>query len=173
MIGVVLTEGAKIQPMGWVLIIGFLVLLVGGVIIGSIIDKKNRAIFAEVEAKRFEGKKVYGNDNIFITSDNELVFRYAAAGARGYKIFKLEDVKYIMSCWDHSSKCWILNLYNEKKKAVVGEDHKSTKRKPLKATAHFSTRNENVEFIEMLLQFAPTAQLVGMGFKEYKGSYKK
>lgn len=173
MIGVWLTENAEIQPMGWVLIIGFLVLLVGGVIIGSIIDKKNRAIFAEAEAKRFEGKKVYGNDNVFTTSDNELVFRYAASGARGYKIFKLEDIKYIMSCWDHSSKCWILNLYNEKKKAVVGEDHKSSKKTPLKAKAHFSTRNENVELVEMLLQFAPTAQLVGMYFKEYKGSYKK
>lgn len=173
MIGVVLTEGAKIQPMGWVLIIGFLVLLVGGVIIGSIIDKKNRAIFAEVEAKRFEGKKVYGNDNIFITSDNELVFRYAAAGTRGYKIFKLEDIKYIMSCWNYQAKSWSLNLYNEKKKVVVGEDHKSSKKNPLKAKAYFNSRNENVEFIEMLLQFAPTAQLVGMGFKEYKGSYKK
>ena len=173
MIGVVLTEGAKIQPMGWVLIIGFLVLLVGGVIIGSIIDKKNRAIFAEVEAKRFEGKKVYGNDNIFITSDNELVFRYAAAGTRGYKIFKLEDIKYVMSCWNYQAKSWSLNLYNEKKKVVVGEDHKSSKKNPLKAKAYFNSRNENVEFIEMLLQFAPTAQLVGMGFKEYKGSYKK
>ena len=58
MIGVVLTEGAKIQPMGWVLIIGFLVVLVVGVIIGSIIDKKNKAAFVEEEAKRFEGKKV-------------------------------------------------------------------------------------------------------------------
>lgn len=132
MIGVVLTEGAKIQPMGWVLIIGFLVLLVGGVIIGSIIDKKNRAIFAEVEAKRFEGKRVYGNDNIFITSDNELVFRYAAAGTRGYKIFKLEDIKYVMSCWNYQAKSWSLNLYNEKKKVVVGEDHKSSKRILLK-----------------------------------------
>lgn len=169
MIGVVLTEGAKMSPIGWVLIIGLIVVIVWAVWY----DKKRSGKFDEEIDKLFADNKVYGNDTIFITKDNELVVRYHYQAVSGYKIFKLEDVKYIMSCWDHSSKCWILNLYNEKKKAVVGEDHKSTKRKPLKATAHFSTRNENVEFIEMLLQFAPTAQLVGMYFKEYKGDYKK
>lgn len=169
MIGVVLTEGAKMPLIGWVLIIGLIVVIVWAIWY----DKKRSGKFDEEIDKLFADNKVYGNDTIFITKDNELVVRYHYQAVSGYKIFKLEDVKYIMSCWDHSSKCWILNLYNEKKKAVVGEDHKSTKRKPLKATAHFSTRNENVEFIEMLLQFAPTAQLVGMYFKEYKGDYKK
>lgn len=173
MIGVWLTENAEIQPMGWVLIIGFLVLLVGGVIIGSIIDKKNRALFAEVEAKRFEGKKVYGNDNIFITSDNELVIRYTSAGTSGYKLFKLETIKYIMSCWDPGSKCWHIGLYNEKKKVVVGEDHKSSKKTPLKAKAYFQNRAENVEFVELLVKYIPNAELVGRSFKEYKGNYEK
>ena len=169
MIGVVLTESAKMPLIGWVLIIGFLVVMVWAVWY----DKKKSGKFDEEIDKLFADNKVYGNDTIFITKDNELVVRYHYQAVSGYKIFKLEDVKYIMSCWDHSSKCWILNLYNEKKKAVVGEDHKSTKRKPLKATAHFSTRNENVEFIEMLFKFVPNAELVGMYFKEYKGSYKK
>lgn len=169
MIGVVLAEGAKIQPIGWVLIIGFLVIIVWAVWY----DKKRSGKFDEEVDKLFADKKVYGNEAVFITKDNELVVRNHSMGVSGYKIFKMEDVKYIMSCWDYQSKSWHLNLYNEKKKVVVGEEHKSAKKKPLKAKAYFSTRNENVEFIEMLLQFAPTAQLVGMGFKEYKGSYKK
>ncbi len=173
MIGVVLTEGAKIQPMGWVLIIGFVVVLVVGMIIGGIIDKKNRGLFAEKEAKRFEGKKVYGDDAVFITSDNEVVIRYASAGVRGYKIFKLEEIKYLMSCWDPGSKCWHIGFYNEKKKVVVGEDHKSSKKTPLKAKAYFQERGEDVEFLELILKFAPGVQLVGRSFKEYKGNLKK
>lgn len=173
MLGFALTESAKIQPMGWVLIIGFVVVLVVGVIIGSRIDKKNKALFAEEEAKRFEGKKVYGNDAIFITSDNELVMRYATTGVSGYKIFKLEDIKYIMSCWDPGSKCWHTGLYNEKKKPIPGEDHKSSKKQPLKTKGYFQGRTENVEFLEMLLEYVPQAQLVGRSFKEYKGNLKK
>lgn len=169
MIGVVLTEGAKIQPIGWVLIIGFLVIIVWAVWY----DKKRSGKFDEEVDKLFADKKVYGNEAVFITKDNELVVRNHSMGVSGYKIFKMEDVKYIMSCWDYQAKSWSLNLYNEKKKVVVGEDHKSSKKNPLKAKAYFNSRNENVEFIEMLLQFAPTAQLVGMGFKEYKGSFKK
>ena len=173
MIGVLLTEGAKIQPMGWVLIIGFIVVLVVGMIIGGIIDKKNRGLFAQKEAKRFEGKKVYGDDTIFITSDNELVIRYASAGVRGYKIFKLEGIKYILSFWNPVDKIWCLGLYNEKKKNIVGEDHKSSKKNPLKAKAYFRTKSEDVEFVEMLVKFIPNAELAGMSFKEYKGNLKK
>lgn len=173
MIGVVLTEGAKIQPMGWVLIIGFLVVLVVGVIIGSIIDKKNKAAFVEEEAKRFEGKKVYGNDTVFITSDNELVIRYTTTGVNGYKIFKSEGVKYILSFWNPVDKIWCVGLYNEKKKNIAGEDHKSSKKKPLKTKAYFRTKSENVEFVELLVKFIPDAELAGMSFKEYKGGYKK
>ena len=72
---------------------------------------------------------------------------------------------------NHDRSC--INRRCENSAHGVGEDHKSSKKNPLKAKAYFSTRNENVEFIEMLLQFAPNAQLVGMGFKEYKGGYKK
>ena len=123
MIGTVLTESAKIQPMGWVLIIGFVVVLVVGVIVGSRIDKKRAGQFEIEEAKRFEGKKVYGNEAVFITSDNELVIRYHSAGIKGYKIFKLENVKYIMSCWDSTVKQWYIGLYDEKKKGIKGENN--------------------------------------------------
>ncbi len=172
MVGVVLTESAKIQPMGWVLIIGFLVFLVVGVIVGSIIDKKNTGIFVEEEKKRFEGKKVYGNDTVFITSDNELVIRYSSVGLKGYKLFKLDEIKYIMSCWDAGARDWYIGFYNEKKKLIVGEDHKSSKKKPLKTKAGFHGSSENVEFLQMITKFAPNAQLVGVSFKEYKGSLK-
>lgn len=169
MTGVLLTESAKIHPIGWVLIIGFVVILVAAMFK----DKKDSAMFLEETEKRFAGKKVYGNDIIFITSDNELVVRYAVFGINGYKQFKLADVKYIMSCWDFTSKTWHIGLYNEKKKLITGEDHKSSKKKPLKAKAAFSDSGENVEFVEMLTKFVPNAQLVGIYFQEYKGNLKK
>lgn len=136
-------------------------------------DKKKAGQFDEEFAKQFADKKVYGNDTIFITSENELVTRYHSGGVSGYKMFRLADVKYIMSCWDSTTKCWQIGLYNEKKKSVVGEDHKSSKKNPLKAKAIFQGRNEDVEFLEMLMKFAPNAELVGLYFKEYKGSLKK
>ena len=172
MVGVVLTEGAKIQPMGWALIIGFVVVLVVGVIVGSIIDKKNAGIFVEEEKKRFEGKKIYGNDTVFITSDNELIIRYASAGVKGYKLFELDNIKYIISCWDAGARDWYIGFYNENKKQIVGEDHKSSKKKPLKTKAGFHGSSENVEFLEMIIKYAPNAKLVGLAFKEYKGSLK-
>lgn len=136
-------------------------------------DKKRSAQFEEKVDQLFEGKKVYGNDTIFITDDNELVIRYHSAGVSGYKLFKSAEVKYIMSCWNPVDKIWYINLYNEKKKFVVGEDYKSTKKNPLKAKASFQGKSENVEFVELLMKFAPEAQLVGMSFKEYKGGAKQ
>lgn len=173
MIGVVLTESAKIQPMGWVLIIGFVVILAVGMIIGARIDKKNRGKFEVEEAKRFEGKKVYGSEVVFITSDNELVIRYDSAGVKGYKIFKLESIKYIMSCWDSTVKQWYIGLYDENKKGIKGEDHNSGTKPLRKADASFHGKSENVEFLEMVMKYAPDAQLVGLYFKEYKGSLQK
>lgn len=168
MVGVVLTESAKIQPMGWVLIIGFAVILV----IAVFTDKKNSAKFNEEVTKRFEGKKVYGNDVVFITSDNELIIRYASMGISGYKLFKLADIKYIMSCWDGGARDWYIGFYNDKKKLIAGEDHKSSKKKPLKTKASFHDSSENVEFLEMITKFTTGVQLVGVSFKEYKGSLK-
>lgn len=170
MIGVVLTESAKIHPIGWVLIIGFLVVMVWAVWY----DKKKSGKFNEEIDKLFADNKVYGNEVMFITKDNELVIRYHIMGVSGYKIFKLDDVKYMMSYWNFQTKSWHQTLYNEKKKVVVGEEHKSAKKKPLKAKAYFQDgHTEDVEFIEMILKFVPNAEVVGMGFKEYKGSYKK
>ena len=169
MIGVLLTESAKIQPMGWVLIIGFIVILVCAIIY----DKKKSAAFDENVDKMFAEKGVYGNEVIFITSDNELVNRYSWAGVSGYTIFKLDSVKYIMSCWDPAAKQWFIGLYNEKKKLVVGEDHSSGKRRVGKPKASFYQDSESVESLEMIMKCAPDAQLVGMGFKEYKGSFNK
>lgn len=173
MLGVVLSESAKIQPMGWALIIGFVVILVVGVIIGSKIDKKNSSQFdAEVD-KQFADKLVCGNRNIFITSDNELVLRYKETGRSGYKLYPLNGVKYIMSCWDSSTKCWRIGLYNEKKKLVAGEDHKAGKKKVFNTKASFPAKSESVEFLEMIMKYTPDAELVGLYFKEYKGSLKK
>ncbi len=151
-----------------------LVIVIVAIFVWAIMyDKKRAGQFDEEFAKKFADKKVYGNDKIFITSENELVIGYHINGVSGYKIFKLSDVKYIMSCWDFTTKCWHMGLYNEKKKSVVGEDHKSTKKNPLKAKAIFQDRNEDVEFLEMLMKFAPDAELVGLYFKEYKGNLEK
>ncbi len=169
MVGAILTESAKIQPMGWVLIIGFVVVLVWAILY----DKKKSKQFDDNVDKMFADKKVYGNEATFITSDNELVNRYSWAGVSGYTLYKLDSVKYIISCWDSAAKQWYIGLYNEKKKRVVGEAHSSGKKSVRKSKAGFFENSENVEFIEMLLKFAPNAELVGMGFKEYKGSYKK
>ncbi len=173
MFGVILSESAKIQPMGWVLIIGFVVLLVGGVIIGRKIDKKNSGKFDAETDMKFADKIAEGNRNIFITTDKELVLRYKNMGQSGYKLYKLEGIKYIMSCWDSTSKCWRIGLYNEKKKLVPGEDHKAGKKKVFNTKASFPAKSESVEFLEMIMKYAPDAELVGLYFKEYKGSLKK
>lgn len=169
MIGAVLTESAKMSPIGWVLIIGLIVVIVWAIWY----DKKRSGKFDEEIDKLFADKKVYGNDTIFITKDNELVIRYHYQAVSGYKIFKLEGIKYILSFWNPVDKIWCVGLYNEKKKNIVGEDHKSAKRKPLKAKAYFRTKSEDVEFIEMLVKFIPDAELAGMSFKEYKGGAKQ
>ncbi len=154
---------------GIILVVGLIAVIVWAVMY----DKKRAGQFDAQTDKLFEGKKAYGNESIFITIDNELVIRYHSAGVSGYKIYKPTEVKYVMSCWNPVDKIWNIGLYNEKKKLVVGEDHKSTKKNPLKAKAYFQGNSENVEFVEMLLKFAPEAQLVGMSFKEYKGSVKQ
>lgn len=169
MVGIVLTESAKIQPMGWALIIGFSVVLIWAILY----DKKKSKQFDNKVDKMFADKKVCGNDALFITSDNELVNRYSWAGVSGYSLYKLDSVKYIISCWDSAANQWYLGLYNEKKKRIVGEAHSSGKKKVRKAKAGFFGDSENVELIEMILKYAPNAELVGMGFKEYKGSYRK
>lgn len=157
------------------MVIGIIVAIgiVAFIVWAIMFDKKRSALFDEETDQLFADKKVYGDEKIFITSENELVIRYHSAGVSGYKIFKLANVKYIMSCWDFSSKCWRINLYDEKKKVIVGEEHKSAKKKPLKAKAYFQDRSEDVEFVEMLVKFIPNAELVGMGYKEYKGNFKK
>lgn len=169
MVGVILTESAKIQPVGWVLIIGFVVVLVWAILY----DKKKSKQFDDNVDEMFADKKVYGNEVTFITSDNELVNRYSWAGVSGYTLYKLDSVKYIISCWDPAAKQWYTGLYNEKKKCIVGEEHSSGKKRVRKSKAGFFGDSENVEYLEMLLKFAPNAELVGMGFKEYKGNFKK
>ena len=136
-------------------------------------DKKRAAQFDEKVEQLFADKKVFGNETIFITPENELVTRYHSGGVSGYKIFKLADVKYIMSCWDSSTKCWRIGLYNEKKKLVAGEDHKAGKKKVFNTKASFPAKSESVEFLEMIMKYTPDAELVGLYFKEYKGSLKK
>ena len=157
------------------MVVGIIVVIaiVAIVVWAIMFDKKRAAQFDEKVEQLFADKKVFGNETIFITPENELVTRYHSGGVSGYKIFKLADVKYIMSCWDSSSNCWQIGLYNEKKKSIVGEDHKSTKKNPLKAKAIFQGKSENVEFLEMVMKFAPEAQLVGLYFKEYKGALKQ
>ncbi|MBQ8039855.1 MAG: hypothetical protein IJ274_08320 [Lachnospiraceae bacterium] len=151
-----------------------LVVVIVAVMVWAIMyDKKKSGQFDEEVDKLFADKKVYGNEVIFITQDNELVARYHSGGVSGYKLFKLDDVKYVMSCWDSTSKCWQIGLYNEKKKSIPGEDHKSSKKKPLKTKAIFRGKSEDVEFLEMIMKFAPNAELVGLYFKEYKGGLKK
>lgn len=157
------------------MVVGIIVIvaIVALVVWAIMFDKKRSAQFDEKVDQLFEGKKVYGNETIFITSDNELVIRYHSAGVSGYKIFKPTDIRYIMSCWNPVDKIWNIGLYNEKKKLIVGEEYKSAKKNPLKAKAYFQGRSENVEFVELLMKFAPEAQLVGMSFKEYKGGAKQ
>lgn len=169
MMGILLAEGAKIQPVGWVLIIGFVALMIYLVIY----DKKNAKKFDEEFEKQFQDKKAFGNDRIFITTENELVLREKVNGAGGYQIFKLEDVRYIMSTWDFTIKMWHIGLYGDNKKAIKGEGYHSGKKGGRKVTAVFRFRGEDEQLIEMLVNHMPQAQLVGMGFKEYKGNYKK
>ncbi len=164
-----MSEGAKIQPIGWILIIGFAVLIV----YLAIYDKKNAKRFDEEFEKKFQDKKVFGNDKIFITTGNELIVRERVNGASGYRILKLDDVKFIMSTWDFTTKMWHLGLYNENRKLVKGERYHSGKKGANKTDAHFSFNGEDVELIEMLVKYIPKAQLVGREFKEYKGNYKE
>ncbi len=154
---------------GILLVIGFVAIMVWAVKH----DKEKAKQFEEEFEKQFAEKRVYGNEKIFITPDNELVVCYAANGVKGYKIFKLENVKYIMSCWDYTAKCWRIGLYEENKKLLKGEDHNSGTKPLRKAEAHFANRSEDVEFLEMIMKFVPNAELVGLYFKEYKGSLKK
>lgn len=169
MAGILLSEGAKIQPIGWILIIGFAALI----IYLAIYDKKNAKRFDEEFEKTFQDKKVFGNDKIFITTGNELIVRERVNGASGYRILKLDDVKYILSAWDITTKMWHLGLYGEDKKVIKGERYHSGKKGANKVKGYFSFSREDVELIEMLVKHIPKAQLVGRDFKEYKGNYKE
>lgn len=155
-------EGAKIQPFGWVLIIGFLIVF----IFGLIYDKKKSKKFSQEIDKKFEGKSVDGGYGSFITDDNELVMRFLGINMSGYKIFRLDNVAYVMTAWDYSIRKWVFALYDEKRKIIKGQEFVSTKRKPHRTKAYFQSDEEAVNLWELVHKHVPDAKHVGLYFKD-------
>ena len=62
------------------------VLVIVAIMVWAIMyDKKRSGQFDERVDELFADKKVYGNEKVFITPDNELVTRYHSGGVSGYK----------------------------------------------------------------------------------------
>lgn len=162
-------ESAKIQPMGWVLIIGFLAFF----IFGLIYDKKKAKKFDEELDKKFEGQMEDGNKGLFVTPDRELVSRYGVGNFSGYEMFKLDAIKYVMIAYDNTRGCryWVVGLYDENKKIIKGMKHMSTKKKPSSTRAyftHFPTEQAAEVVWEFVHKHVPDAERVGKFFKDEK-----
>lgn len=160
---ILLTQEAKtIHPVALVCIIGFIIVF----ILCLIYDKKKAKKFSENFLKEYEGKMADGDAVFFITTERELVMPYIAPTFSGYKIFKLDEVAYVMTAWDRTCKSWILALYDKNKKSIKGKEFRSTKKKPLKAKAYFTTDAEAIERWEMIHKYVPDAKHVGIYFKD-------
>ncbi len=161
----ILTQSTgAITPVGWVLIIGFLVILIWGIFY----DRKKAKNYSGEIDKSFEGKVADGNDVLFVTTDGELVSRFSSEGLSGYEVYKLDDIAYVMSAWDSSAGRWQLGIYDSRKKSVKGLRYSSRKTKPAKARGIFFVSEEPIEMREFVLKHAPKAVLVGKYFGEFK-----
>uniref|UniRef100_UPI004056B6E5 hypothetical protein n=1 Tax=Acetatifactor sp. TaxID=1872090 RepID=UPI004056B6E5 len=162
-------EEAAITPVGWVLIIGFLAVL----IFGLIYDKKKAKKFDEELDKKFDGQMEDGNRGLFVTPDRELVSRYSVGNYSGYETFKLDAIKYVMVAYDNTRGCrfWVVGLYDENKKIIKGKRYLSTKKKPSNARAYFThfPTEKDAEFLwEFVHKHVPEAQRVEKFFKDLK-----
>lgn len=155
-------EAGQIQPMGWVLIIGFVLVLILAVCYDK---KKAKKLNEELDAEL--ANKIAGTcGNFTVTTDNKLVTRFGAGAGSGYCFFSLDEVAYIMLCRDDTTRSWVLGLYGEDKKLIKGEKFNSNKKKAAKERAQFFVKGEDIELRDFVHQYVPGAKLVGKYFKE-------
>lgn len=155
-------ETGKIQPMGYVLIVGFAIILIWGLIH----DRKKAGQFKGEIDKMFQDKIAGTCGNYIITTDNRLVEKFDLGIGSGYSMFSLADVAYIMTYRDSTVKTWKLALYDSNKKRIKGQKFDSRKKKASKTGADFITKGEDIELRDFIHSYVPQAKLVGLGFKE-------
>lgn len=161
----ILTQSTgAITPVGWVLIIGFVIVFIWGMFY----DRKKAKNYSWKIDKSFEGKVADGNDVLFVTTDGELVSRFLSEGLRGYEVYKLDDIAYVMNAWDSSAGVWQLGIYDSRKKSVKGLRYSSGKSTPAKAGGIFFFAEEPIEMREFVLKHAPKAVLVGKYFRQFQ-----
>lgn len=157
-------ETGTIQPVGIVLIVGFVIIL----ILCVRHDKKKSKQLGEETDKKFDGKIADGDSENFITTDRELVMRFAYGITSGYNVFKLNAIAYVMTAWDLTSRQWVFALYDENKKCIQGQQFISTKKNPVNTKAYVftKTKEESIDMWELIHSHVPNAKHVGLGFKE-------
>lgn len=123
-----LSQSAKtIPPIGIALIVGFIVILVFGIMH----DRKKKQRFIKNTAERFEGKVtakfVSKSCECFVTNEDEIVIK--TNGGSEYVVCDIEEIVYAYAGWNMTAKMWEFLLLGENKKSVKGQRFRSTKRK--------------------------------------------
>ncbi len=151
------------NPVGIILIVGFAAILVWAVMK----DKKQSGQFKEEILKRYDGKKLAGNDVTFITNEGELVMLGNLRGAAICDSYKLDNVAYVMTCYDRTPRSWVFALYDANKKVIYGQQFASSKKQPTKKRAYVFTDENSVNYMwELVHSQVPSAKRVGMYFKD-------
>lgn len=142
------------------------------VIVAVIYDRKKAASFCADFFKQYQGKILEGDENIFVTTDGQLVMKMQESTRAGYYVYDLKDVAYVLTCYDSYKRVrmWVFELYDSKKKLIKGALYVSTKRKPEKARAHRLVEQEaTTDYLyELVRKYLPEVKRVGMYFKEYQ-----
>lgn len=164
-------ESAQIKPLGWVLIIGFAI----AVVFGVLHDKKKASGFASDFASYIKENAIDNVGSIYITKNKELIFCDGNSTSLqvGCLKFGLENVAYMMAFFEsdihtNASQKYVVGLYDSKKKLIKGVRQTSAN-KSFKATADFilDSKEEVEAFYTMLSKYVSNVEKVGKFFKDY------
>ena len=135
-------------------------------------DRKKAASFCDDFFKKYQGKILEGDENIFVTTEGELILKMQEATRAGYYVYDLRDAAYILTCYDNykSVRSWVFELYDDRKKLMKGSLYVSTKKKPQKTRAHrLVEQKATTDYIyELVRKYKTDIKRVGMYFKEYQ-----
>lgn len=146
-------ETGEIQPMGWVLIIGFLVFFIGGLIY----DKKKKDSFIGDLAAMLQEKSIDNMYGSYITSDRALIWILDG----GYMTCKLDDIYYISYGYDTINRNYGFTLRDEKGHVLKGKRYRSVKKKAEKCRmgTWVANREEAQGLFEFFKKHVPKVQL--------------
>lgn len=136
-------------PVGIALVVGFVVILV----VGLVVDRNNAKKFTKEIEEKYPPKDIFGN--AWVTEKGELLYYLPTGTLSGYKKWNLQEIGYIATYRGSFS------LVDRNKEAMLGEYLTPSKKKFLKEKRYgtFSVGYDTVkEYIAFVKKHAPHVQ---------------